>query len=92
MATSSERLDRLTTCRLGPEGRHVWNAISGWVGRYRCYCCGAIGRRDAVVSDLGRGETIVHYVCNRTACDAPAVRQNPQLCREHVDALARKTH
>jgi len=86
-----------TQCGYGPESTHGWDPLSGWVGRYRCRFCRAIGHRmtgDSEAKFVSRGrpvELIVPYKCTRKGCDHGAVQRNPkQLCDVHARALSTK--
>lgn len=76
--------------------KHFWQPIEGWVGRYRCTHCKAVGYRGAVTAEHHEGNItgIYPYVCQKTGCSEVAVQKRStdpatgrakkiQRCAEH---------
>ena len=63
-----------------PDGKHLWERIERWMGRYRCQRCGIIGWNTKALSEWDhRG--ITPYVCPK--CHGPTTsvkKKKPQPC------------
>lgn len=54
------------------ERLHVWVAVDGYPGRYRCSGCGVFGLKERTVTDGARGSADIRpYKCYK--CGEPAI-------------------
>src|SRR5229473_5473702 len=68
---------------------HDWQALTAWIGRYRCPGCGAFGYKRKVFKTANEeGEPIpwgdvqiIPYVCSE--CGQPAVGKDIVLSKRH---------
>ena len=73
---------------------HDWQPCRGWMGRYRCSICLALGYRKLVLPHAGTNwrhtgkkqkvAQIVIYICKHKDCKRPAItHRHEQKCTMH---------